>query len=109
MKNHIRRPRGEYEALYQRKLDERLTYAALSAESSVPIATLQYWFRRFTAEQSTVPPESPGESDAFVRIAVGDADDKAAIEIVLRDDVRLRVRRGFDEETVQRLVQLLGC
>lgn len=47
MKNHTRRPRTDYEALYQRRLDEGLTYATLSADSSVPVATLQYWFRRF--------------------------------------------------------------
>ena len=31
MKTHIRRPRADYEALYDRKVSERLTYAELAA------------------------------------------------------------------------------
>lgn len=109
MKNHTRRPRTYYETLYQRRLDEGLTYATLSADSSVPVATLQYWFRRFKAEQGAQHPAPSEDNGAFVRIAVDDSNDSAAIEVVLREDVRLRVRAGFDERTVLRLVQLFGC
>jgi len=109
MKNHTRRPRAHYEALYHRKLTEGLTYANLSADSDVPVATLQYWFRRFKAEQVTTYPERPRDSGAFVQIAIDNSKDIDAVEVVLRDDVRLRVRAGFDEHTVLRLVQLLGC
>lgn len=109
MKNHTRRPRAYYESLYQRRIDEGLTYATLSADSTVPVATLQYWFRRFKAEQGAEHSAPSDGSGAFVRIAVDDSDDSGAVEVVLRDDVRLRVRAGFDEHTVLRLVQILGC
>lgn len=109
MKNHTRRPRAYYEALYQRRLDERLTFADLSADSGVPVATLQYWFRRFKAEQGAGHPAPSDDTGAFVRIAVNDSSDGTAVEVVLRDNVRIRVRAGFDEHTVLRLVQLLGC
>ena len=109
MKNHTRRPRAYYETLHQRRLDERLTFANLSAESGVPVATLQYWSRRFKAEQAAEHPAPSDDTDAFVRIAVADSSDGAAVEVVLRGNVRIRVRAGFDEHTVLRLVQLLGC
>ena len=63
MKNHTRRPRAYYETLYQRRLDEGLTFANLSADSGVPVATLQYWFRRFKAEQGA---EHPAPSDGGI-------------------------------------------
>lgn len=108
MKTHIRRPRADYEALYDRKLSERLTYAELVADSGIPIATLQYWFRRFKAERE------PGDAslstgNAFVHIAMDDSNSADAIEVILGDKVRIRVREGFDERTVLRLVQLFGC
>lgn len=109
MKNHTRRPRTEYEALYQRKLTEGLTLAALSEDCGVPIATLQYWFRRFKVEQDPRQSNPSDDNNAFVRVAVGESNDSDAVEVVLRDEVRLRVRAGFDEQTVLRLVQLLGC
>jgi hypothetical protein len=109
MKNHTRRPRAYYETLYQRRLDERLTFADLSTESGVPVATLQYWFRRFKAEQGAEHPAPSDDTGAFVRIAVDGPSDSAAVEVVLRDNIRLSVRAGFDEHTVLRLVQLLGC
>lgn len=109
MKNHTRRPRSHYEALYQRKLTEGMTYAKLAADCDVPVATLQYWFRRFKAEQMTAQPAAPKEDGAFVRIAIDKANENAAVELILPSDVRLRVRAGFDEHTVLRLVELLGC
>jgi hypothetical protein len=108
MKTHTRRPRAEYEALYDLKLKDRLTYAELAAESGIPIGTLQYWFRRFKAEREPSDP-SPSNSNAFIHIAVDDPSPAAAVEIILRDNVRLRVCEGFDERTVLRLVELLGC
>ena len=109
MKNHTRRPRAYYETLYQRKLDEGLTFASLSVDSGVPVATLQYWFRRFKAEQGAEHLAHSDDTGAFVRIAVNDSSDGGAIEVVLRGNVRIRVGAGFDEHTVLRLVQLLGC
>ncbi len=109
MKNHTRRPRAEYEALYERKLTEGLTLATLSADCGVPVATLQYWFRRFKAEQGPTQPDPTCDNGAFVQIAVSESNYSDAVEVVLRDDVRLRVRAGFDQDTVLRLVRLLGC
>jgi len=110
MKNHTRRPRSEYEALYQRKLTERLTYAALSEDCGVPVATLQYWFRRFKAKSPAPEPQHNEErrDGDFVRIAVESPLDDA-VDVVLGDNVRLRVHAGFNEQTLLRLVQLLGC
>lgn len=96
-------------ALYRRELNEGLTDANPAADYGVPVATLQYWFRHFKAEQGTTDPELSINSGAFVRIAIDESDSNDAVELVLRDDVRLRVRSGFDEHTVLRLVQLLGC
>lgn len=109
MTTHTRRPRAEYEALYDRKVEERLTHHDLHVETCVPMSTLQYWFRRFKAERSGRDrgvAQSP--QAAFLQVAVGD-DDHDAVEVVLREGVRLRVRAGFDEDTVRRLVRALGC
>ena len=109
MKKHTRRPRTEYEALYKRKVTERLTYEALSADSGVPIATLQYWFRRFNAEQHVPQEASDHEGQgAFARVDIVEAGDNA-VEVILRGDIRLRVKAGFDEQTVRRLLQVFEC
>ena len=107
MKKHSRRPRAEYEALYERKLAERLTYEAIATDSGVPISTLQYWFRRFKAERGAAPATGDA-SAAFVRLDVGESD-ASSVEILIRDEIRLRVKPGFDEQTVRRLVRVLGC
>lgn len=108
MKNHTRRPRSEYEALYQRKLTEGLTYATLSEDCGVPTATLQYWFRRFKAESPAPAARHDDSAGDFVRIAIESPLDDA-VDVVLGDSLRLRVRAGFNEQTLLRLVQLLGC
>lgn len=59
MKSRTRRPRTYYQGLYQRRLDEGLICTTLSADSSVSVATLQYWSRRFKASE-----ERPGMATA---------------------------------------------
>ena len=106
---HTRRPRAEYEALYDRKVAERLTYHDLHVETSIPMSTLQYWFRRFKAERiGRDRGDSKPAQDAFLEVAVADGEHDA-VEVVLREGVRLRVRAGFNEDTVRRLVRALGC
>lgn len=70
MKMHTRRPHAEYEALNLRKLTEGLTYAGPSDGSVVPIATLQYWGRRFEAEQAPQETASDNDRSTFVRVVV---------------------------------------
>lgn len=106
MKNHTRRPRAEYEALFARKVATGITYEALSAETGVPSSTLQYWFRKLRREGNKRGTSE--DTGPFVRVSIADPA-PSAVEVVLGDNVRLLVRPGFDELTVRRLVNALGC
>ena len=108
MTKHTRRDPAQYEALLNRRQDERLTFAQLSEDSGVPVATLQYWARKFRErdERSVVADDSPGS--AFLAVDLSATSD-TGIEVVLASDVRVAIKPGFDPATLRAVVDAFTC
>ncbi len=89
-------------ALLARKERERLSYSTLEDETGISRHTLAAWASRLRRESQR------NERPRFVELVATEvADDRdTAIEIVLGAQV-LRVRRGFDEATLSRVIILL--
>ena len=105
MTKHTRRPRAEYEALLNRKREERLTFAELSEESGVPACTLQYWAKKLRDPR---PAAEDRDTTAFLQLGLSPATE-AAIELLFPDDVRVAVRPGFDAATLRAVIDALAC
>jgi hypothetical protein len=73
-----------------------------------------YLWRRVLRERGLLPQhppmqhQRPADSPAFVKLTVAaQAADAATLEVVLNDYRLLRVRPGFDPDTLRQLVRLL--
>lgn len=82
--------------------DSGLTKAEFARLVGVHPNTVGYWIRRHTEEVDSpqlvpvrVRPETPRRSPG------------AGIELVVQDDLRIRLERGFDEETLLALLSVL--
>jgi transposase-like protein len=82
-----------------RREKEGLSYRELARELGISSGTLYAWARRLRREK-----EEKGRI-SFVEVAPPDVP-RPAIEVVLGSR-RLRVGRGFDRETLRRLVEAL--
>ena len=76
---------------------------AFAKERRVAAHRLRYWQKRLT-ELSAAPAKKKPLSLLPVRVSGSDA----PIELVLSNALVARIRRGFDEETLLRLVMLFG-
>ena len=100
MRPRIRRE--EIEQLLARKEREGLSYATLAEETGINRNTLASWASRLRREASS-------DESGFVELVVGDSgdDEDGAIELVVDDHFVVRVRRGFDAETLARVLASL--
>jgi hypothetical protein len=81
-----------------------LTQAEFCRREGISLASLRTWkYRR-------LKPTPPGPTRAFVPVRLVEPSPAASgpIEVVLVGERRLRVAVGFDEQTLLRLVRLLG-
>jgi hypothetical protein len=76
---------------------------AFAAQHELPAARLRYWQKALTSRDDK-PAESPAPAMLPVRVMQSS---RPPIELVLAGCV-VRVSRGFDEETLLRLITLLG-
>lgn len=90
-------------ALLLRKERECLSYRALEEETGISRNTLAAWATRLRRESAR------GERSAFVELVASDDGEAGdiGIEVVIGGHV-LRVRRGFDEATLRRVLTLLS-
>jgi hypothetical protein len=72
-------------------------------QRGVPLKTLVRYLARYRREQCG---EKPGPRWVAVEVAAKDGD-SAELSIVLAGERRIEVRRGFDTETLRRLVTAL--
>ena len=100
-----REKRELYEQLFHRKQSEGLSYQQLSRESGIPVRRLAWWCQKIAKERS--------EGEGFVEIVATEEAEPSGLEfeVVLRNDRRIHVPTGFDEQALGRLVALLesGC
>ena len=79
------------------------TVEAFAAQHELPAGRLRYW-QKVLATREEPPAESPSAALLPVRVLQST---RVPIELVLSGCV-VKVSRGFDEETLLRLVTLLG-
>ena len=80
----------------------------MSRRSGVPVWTLRWWQRRL---RRALGPGARAAADAFVAVDIVTSPGTIPIEVVTRSGRRMTVPRGFDEEHLARLLQVLdaGC
>ena len=104
MTKHTRRDPAQYHALLTRKHAEHLTYAQLSEESGVPVATLQYWTRKFRDQ----PEQEKDTEGAFLEVEPAATND-TRLELIFGNDLRVAIKPGFDPVTLRAVVDALAC
>jgi hypothetical protein len=96
------------EQLLAQRERERLTYREAARRGGVPAGTLAWWSWRLRQEGRRSP---SAKAQGFVEVElveeVGEAED-AGLEVLIGAH-RVRVTRGFDAVTLQRLVRALSC
>lgn len=109
----------------QRWKESGLTAKEFGAETGLNPSTLSYWSWRLNAEtretSGTKPSKSRAKetrprrktedvrSPAFVEVTAQVAPTTATLEVVLGEDVRVRVPAGFDEATLTGIVRAVGA
>lgn len=94
--------RDEIAELLAYKEQAGLTYRELGEETGINRHTLAHWAWRLKAEGRSA------DDIGFVEVVVADEiDEETTIEIVLSPTRAVRVRRGFDEETLRRVLCIL--
>ena len=93
--------RSEYEQLLARREREGLTYEELARRTGLNARTLAWWgwhLRRDGASRS---------APAFAEVVTALAEEQSSgVAIQCRDGMRLLVARGFDGETLRRVLDL---
>ena len=114
-----RESRATWEKRIERWRDSGLSAKEYAAEVGINVRSLKWWAWRIGAAQKSQAPKtrarrrrSPKIASAvtsppltFVEMATTVATD--AIEIVLPSTVRVHVRRGFDDATLRRVLDVL--
>ncbi len=100
MPHGIRRPRSEYEALLDLKEEAGLSYRELSIDSGSPESTLVLWLTRIRREREDI--------SAFIEVEE-EPGERAGVELLLPNGIRIGLEPGFDVGTLQRLVAAVGC
>ena len=108
MTKHTRRDPDQYLDLLARREAERLTFAQLSEESGVPVATLQYWARKLREPKQQDDAADRDDSSQFIEVDIGDVA-ISTIEVVLDGDLRVAIKPGFDPATLRAVVNALAC
>lgn len=108
MTKHTRRDPAQYLALLTRREVERLTFAQLSEESGVPVATLQYWARKLREPKQPASAAACEDPSGFIEVDIATAA-ASTIEVVLADDLRVAIKPGFDPATLRAVVNALAC
>lgn len=95
-----------------------LTTQAFAEEAGLNAATLSYWKYRLRRDQreragKTAAPKRGTSLAKFARATFVEATPAlgtsalASLEIVLRDDITVRVPIGFDEDTLARVLRIV--
>jgi transposase len=92
-------------AALARREQEGLSYRELSQELGISRWTLYEWSRRLRREKEGLRDQEKRAPVSFVEVAPAE-EERAAIEVFLGSR-RLRIERGFDRETLLRLVEAL--
>lgn len=115
-----RASRTEWAKRVERWQDSGLTAKEFAAELDVSASSLTFWKWRLRREKSThneVSSSKPAKATSnaaeakFLQLVptYDDAvDSTAPLEVVIRRDVVVRVPRGFDEQTLSRVIHALG-
>jgi hypothetical protein len=84
------------------------SWAELSRRSGVPVWTLRWWQRRLRRASG---PGARAAADTFVAVDIVTLTGTTPIEVMTRSGRRVTVPRGFDEQHLARLLQVLdaGC
>jgi len=84
------------------------SWAELSRRSGVPVWTLRWWQRRLRRAPG---PAARTAADTFVAVDIVTLTGTTPIEVMTRSGCRVTVPRGFDEQHLARLLQVLdaGC
>ena len=98
--------------LIQRWQRSRFSVREFCQRNHLSEASFFSWRRtlrqRGLLEEATTPPDVSNDSPTFVKLTAVDAPQHtSAIELVLKRRRRLRVRPGFDADTLLKLVRLL--
>lgn len=105
--------RAEWAKRVERWRDSGLTAKEFAAETGLKASTLSYWKWRLGSQpkRSRRGAPAPGGMRAgFVELerAPAVAAAPAALELLLAAGVVVRIPRGFDEETLSRVVRAVG-
>jgi hypothetical protein len=112
-----RATREEWAQRVARWEESGLTARAFAEEGGLSAQTLSYWkwkLKRDERARSEEPAASKRRTALasstkrmFVEVSAPAARPTGALEIVLRDDVTVRVPVGFDEDTLARVLRLV--
>lgn len=88
-----------------------------AAEEGLAWSTLSWWKWRLRSKRQGAQPrkskatERPVEAPAVrvVEVVPATRAPDGAVELVLSDDVVVRVRRGFDVETLRQVIAVFAC
>jgi len=73
--------------------------AEFAATRRINANTLKWWSSELNRTTSPLPP--------VVEVSLGGASESSELELHLKDGANIRVPRGFDEETLRRLLGVL--
>ena len=115
-----RASRSEWAKRVERWQDSGLTAKEFAAELDITASSLTFWKWKLRREMSTQDDASPKPAKPAVKAAepkflqlvpthdeaVGSA---VPLEAVIRGDIVVRAPRGFDEQTLTRMIRALGA
>jgi transcriptional regulator with XRE-family HTH domain len=98
--------------LLARREREGLTYAELARRSGESAHALSWWAWRLRQEGGQDGKPKRARAAEFIEVKLSEEPEGEAasgLELVLASGHRLVIRRGFDEESLRRLVRVLSC
>jgi transposase-like protein len=114
-----RSDRAEWQKRVERWLDSGLSAKEFAAETGLKPSTLSYWKWRLRAEQRKAEgtaarstprgkPKDPEPVPTFFEVSSG-MPVTAPLELVISGAVTVRVPIGFDDQTLGRVLRVLGA
>ena len=111
--------RAEWQKRVERWRDSGLSAKEFAVETGLKASTLAYWKWRLGAEQrkaeettarSVRPkPTRPATAPTFFEVAAPTPVPSAPLELVLPVGITVRVPVGFDDQTLGRVLRVLGA
>jgi hypothetical protein len=101
--------REEIRRLLVRREREKLTYAELARRTGESAQALAWWAWRFRHDGKGHDGAGRGAEFVEVKVTEEPVGPRADLELVLASGHRVVVGRGFDEETLRRVVRALSC